>query len=406
MNIKFYDTCSLLLAKDYLSKNKECFYVSSVTLEELENIKTSSKKDENVKYAARQVLHFLNSNLKRFTVIFYTKKQEEIINKLGLELTNDNKIISCVPSNCTFISNDLNCKLIANKIFHLKVDSFKEEEDNYNGYKEVILHNADMADFYQHLDHNTFDLYNNEYLIVKDEYERVIDRLKWTGLEYKSLKFESFKSTWFGDVRPMRNDPYQMCLFDSLVSNDITMIGGPAGTGKTFISFAFLFSLLERGQIDRIVVFCNPITAKNAAKLGYYKGTMLDKVLSSQAGNILKSKLGGIQAVEDLLNKEQLIIVPAADARGYEVPPNSGVYIMESQNLDTTLLRLLLQRIGKDSKVIVDGDRMEQTDLYIYKDDNGMKKMSEVFRGERVFGQVDLKKIYRSEIANIAERMK
>jgi predicted ribonuclease YlaK len=133
---------------------------------------------------------------------------------------------------------------------------------------------------------------------------------------------------------------------------------------------------------------------------------MLDKVLSSQAGNILKSKLGGEQAVEDLLNKEQLVIVPAADARGYEVPANSGVYIMESQNLDTTLLRLLLQRIGKDSKVIVDGDRLEQTDLYIYKEDNGMKKMSEVFRGEEVFGQVDLKNIYRSEIAEIAEKMK
>ena len=323
-----------------------------------------------------------------------------------MELTNDNKIISCVPPECIFISNDLNCKLIANKIFCLRVDSFKEEEDNYNGYKEVILHNEDMAEFYQHLNHNTFNLYDNEYLIIKDEYERVIDRLKWTGLEHKSLKFESFKSTWFGDVRPMRNDPYQMCLFDSLISNDITMIGGPAGTGKTFISFAFLFSLLDKGKIDRIIVFCNPITAKNAAKLGYYKGTMLDKVLSSQAGNILKSKLGGEQAVEDLLNKEQLIIIPAADARGYEVPPNSGVYIMESQNLDTTLLRLLLQRIGKDSKVIVDGDRLEQTDLYIYKDDNGMKKMSEVFRGERIFGQVDLKKIYRSEIANIAEKMK
>jgi len=403
---KFYDTCSLLLNKDYLQKSKEHFYISSVTLEELENIKTSSKKDENIKYAARQVLHFLNSNLTKFTVIFYTKKQEEIINNLGLELTNDNKIISCVPTDCIFISNDLNCKLIANKIFCLRVDSFKEEEDNYSGYKEIILHNEEMAEFYQHLDHNTFNLFTNEYLIIKDEYEKITDRLRWTGSEHKSLKFESFRSTWFGDVRPMRNDPYQMCLFDSLINNDVTMIGGPAGTGKTFIAFSFLFSLLEREKIDRIVIFCNPVTAKNAAKLGYYKGTMLDKVLSSQAGNILKSKLGGEQAVEDLLNKEQLIIVPAADARGYEVPANSGVYIMESQNLDTTLLRLLLQRIGKNSKVIIDGDRLEQTDLYIYKEDNGMKKMSEVFRGEKIFGQVDLKNIYRSEIAEIAEKMK
>ena len=79
---------------------------------------------------------------------------------------------------------------------------------------------------------------------------------------------------------------------------------------------------------------------------------------------------------------------------------------MEAQNLDTTLLRMLLQRIGDDCKVIVDGDREEQTDLDIYTNDNGMEKMSEVYRGEDIFGQVDLQSIERCRIGRIAERMK
>jgi phosphate starvation-inducible protein PhoH len=51
------------------------------------------------------------------------------------------------------------------------------------------------------------------------------------------------------------------------------------------------------------------------------------------------------------------VLVPAGDARGYEVPAYSGVYILESQNLDIVLLKMLLQRIGNNCITIVDGDR-------------------------------------------------
>ena len=67
---------------------------------------------------------------------------------------------------------------------------------------------------------------------------------------------------------------------------------------------------------------------------------------------------------------------------------------------------MLLQRVGDDCKIIVDGDREEQTDLDIYTNDNGMEKMSEVYRGEDIFGQVDLQSIERCRIGKIAERMK
>lgn len=57
---------------------------------------------------------------------------------------------------------------------------------------------------------------------------------------------------------------------------------------------------------------------------------------------MLSSKLGDEQAVERLVSEGKLILMPAGDARGYEVPKNSGVYIMESQNLTCDLLRMLL----------------------------------------------------------------
>ena len=55
---KFYDTCSLLLAVDTFLQEKEYTpVISSITLKELENIKTSANKDADVKHSARKVLH-------------------------------------------------------------------------------------------------------------------------------------------------------------------------------------------------------------------------------------------------------------------------------------------------------------------------------------------------------------
>ena len=59
------------------------------------------------------------------------------------------------------------------------------------------------------------------------------------------------------------------------------MVCGKPGSGKSLLALSFLFSLLEDEEIDRIVIFCNPVVAKNAAKLGFYPGTVEEKLLSS-----------------------------------------------------------------------------------------------------------------------------
>lgn len=50
--IKFYDTCSLLLLGERLFETQEPFVISSITLKELEEIKTSANKDADIKYSA------------------------------------------------------------------------------------------------------------------------------------------------------------------------------------------------------------------------------------------------------------------------------------------------------------------------------------------------------------------
>nr|DAT09866.1 MAG TPA: PhoH-like protein [Caudoviricetes sp.] len=48
----------------------------------------------------------------------------------------------------------------------------------------------------------------------------------------------------------------------------MTLVKGPAGSGKTLLSLAYLFSQMERGKIDKIIIFCNTVATKNSARLG------------------------------------------------------------------------------------------------------------------------------------------
>ena len=61
-NFKFYDTCSILAKADYLFQDDENIVISSITLEELENIKTSALKGPDVKAAARKVTRALEEH--------------------------------------------------------------------------------------------------------------------------------------------------------------------------------------------------------------------------------------------------------------------------------------------------------------------------------------------------------
>ena len=226
-------------------------------------------------------------------------------------------------------------------------------------------------------------------------------------MEHRYLRFGDFNSQWFGKVKPYNGDIYQKLLFDSLSNNKITLVKGPPGSGKTMVSLAFLMSKMEHGELDKIIVFCNTVATANSAKLGYYPGDKNSKLLDSQICNLLISKFGGIDGVNRLISENKLILLPLSDIRGYDTSGmRAGVYISEAQNLDRTLIKLALQRIGEDSICIIDGDEKSQVDLPVYAGvNNGMRRASKVFRGSSIYGEVALKTIYRSTISRIAENI-
>ena len=284
------------------------------------------------------------------------------------------------------------------------INFVKPKEDKYKGYKEIRHYHPLLEDFYLDTHYNWFDLYINEYLIIygdNDSYEIYC----WTGEEHRRVNYLNFNSDMFGDIRPMKNDPYQVIAMDSLAHNQLTMLTGPAGSAKSTLALAYLFYALEHGIIDKIIMFCNNPPSAGSVHIGLYPGSKDEKLLDSQVGNFLRSKLGGQMVIDQLLEQDKLELLPFSDIRGFETRANTGVYISEAQNLNIYLMKLALQRIGKDSIVIIEGDNY-QTDDEIYEGNkNGMKRLSQVFREEEVFGQVELKNVHRSKVAKIAMRM-
>lgn len=415
-DIRFYDTCSLLLAGEALFDKDQKFLISSISIKELERIKTSSNKDADVKYSARILQYLLQKYPDKYEVIIHKTSHEAQIEKLGLDIIDDTRILSDAiwannieyPDAIIFVTNDLALYNMANLYFgDQNLESIEEEQDDYLGYKEIAPTDEELENFYQNPNYNHYNLYVGQYLILRDSTNSIIDVRVWTGKEHRYLRFGDFNSQWFGKVKPYNGDIYQKLLFDSLSNNKITLVKGPPGSGKTMVSLAFLMSKMEHGELDKIVIFCNTVATANSAKLGYYPGDKNSKLLDSQIGNLLISKFGGIDGVNRLISENKLILLPLSDIRGYDTSGmRAGVYISEAQNLDRTLIKLALQRIGEDSICIIDGDEKSQVDLPVYAGvNNGMRRASKVFRGSSIYGEVALKTIYRSAISRIAENI-
>lgn len=408
MSMNFYDTCSILdlLEDDY----KEKFVISSVSLTEIDNIKVSLNKSDDIKFKARQASRWLNKYINNYETVIVKQIHYNTLNQFQIPITNDNLI--CVSAwlynketePIAFHTRDNNCRIIASKIFELDVVYDEEINNNvidYTGYKEICMSNDEMNLFYSNQNKNTYNCATNEYLLVKNEDKETQDRRKWNGSNYIPLKFKSFKSKILGEVKPL--DEFQMFAFDSIANNEITMLYGKAGSGKTLIPLAYIMQMLETQKIDKCYIIHHYETLKGAKTLGFEKGDHIEKLLNSGSlGNILSSKFADYKYITSLLG-DKIEILPTANIRGVEFGSDSAVFVTECQNINAYTLKTIIQRCKSGCKQIYEGDLLEQSDVTMNV--SGMKRMLEVFKGDASFGCIKLKNNYRNRISELADKM-
>lgn len=398
---RFYDTCSIMEDSGDLSD----VVISSVTIQELEHIKTSNSKSEDIRAKARRAV----KNIRKYKVetIIYNPDWDIELLGMGLEDNNDNKIIiSCSKANCdVFYTEDYLCELIASKIFHFETKRVRDDiTDEYKGFVVVEETDDRVFDIYEPVNGvitNAFNLLPNQYICTTKEGKQ-IDIFRWTGNEYAKVSNGKIKSMYFGDIKP--KDIYQKMVIDSINNNTLTCISGKAGSGKSMLSLACGMELVEKGKYDRIVILFNPCSVRGATQLGYYQGSLIEKALQSNIGNVLITKFGDRYAVENLISQGKLKLVPMVDCRGMEIRDNEILYITEAENMTVDMMKICLSRASQFAKIIVEGD-YKQIDNRIFMVDNGMSRLVEKLKGEDCFGYVQLQNVWRSKIATLMDKL-
>jgi PhoH-like ATPase len=366
-------------------------------LEELDNLKTNQNPEKA--YKAREAIRQIEKYYNDLTFAFDTGLLD------GLDEKNDNYIISSAHfNNAILFTEDIAVKVKASA-YDIECKGIIENKINtYKGYIEVTLNEFEQASFYECMT-NKWDLLTNEYLIIKDEEGKVIDKLKWTEDKgFIPINTKPFKSVYLGDIKP--KDVYQMLAVDSLSSDDFTILFGKAGSGKTALALGWIMQNIQNTKIGKCVIIFNSVPLKNNQAQGYYPGDRTQKILQSGLGGILASKFGEMNIVESLITQGKLMLVPSCDIRGIEVSANDCLFVTEGQNTDAYTMRTIIQRAKEGCKIIIEGDMLEQQDLRNGSiNENGLYRAIEVFKGTKYFSCVKLKKVYRSPIADIAQRI-
>ena len=131
----------------------------------------------------------------------------------------------------------------------------------------------------------------------------------------------------------------------------IIMVTGDAGTGKGFASIAAALQLRLDKRYGKVMYARNPVQA--GQEIGFLAGGLNDKIdpfmmpLYDNQANI--ETIGG-QIVANAA-KSMIEIVPLFNLRGRTLE-NTVLIVDEAQNLDLTMLRTIMTRMGKFSKII------------------------------------------------------
>ncbi len=190
----------------------------------------------------------------------------------------------------------------------------------------------------------------------------------------------------------------QMRYVQSVRENELTIVSGPAGTGKTYLAMALAADALKKHDTERIILTRPAVEA--GEKLGFLPGDMSQKVdpylrpLFDALYDIL-----GPDSAQRLTERGVLEIAPLAFMRGRTLS-NAFIILDEAQNTTEEQMKMFLTRIGENSRCVVTGD-ITQIDLPRGRN-SGMKEAVRILKGIESVGiiSLDSQDVVRSDLVS------
>ena len=183
---------------------------------------------------------------------------------------------------------------------------------------------------------------------------------------------------------------HQEDYYNILKNNQITVASGPAGVGKSFIAMKAAVDLLvdTNNSYEKIIIVRPAVEAEE--KLGSLPGNLEEKLDPYIFPSYyLLNKIIGKEAREELKKAEIIEVFALAYMRGMNID-NSILIFEEAQNSTPNQMKLLLTRIGYNSKFFISGD-LEQTDRYKDKKQSGLYDAIQKFSNVSDIGVYDFR---------------
>ena len=377
--------------------------INIVVIEELDHLKQSDTPRKA--FQARRAIKSIEKNKNNANLTFDVSKfmghaKINNVNETILDNINDNIIVSRAYDNCACLAtDDLNLKVKA-EILNVKIfqhsDRFNAKE--YKGYIDVTPTPEEWKSIFGDRTNNIYQCLCNEFIIMRDENGEVACLMKWTGEEYTNINYKTFKSEYMGDIQP-RNIEQKLAL-DVLQNNDITIkvLTGRQGTGKDYLMIANALQLIKNKKYDKIVWVRNNIEVKDSKPIGFLPDGVKDKLLPF--AKIIADHIGGEQKLISMINLGKIEIEHLGFIRGRDIK-NSIILCSEAENMTKEQIALLVGRVGENSTLWINGD-YQQVDDKTFEDNNGLLSMIDKFKGQDIFGYIQLQDVERSKTSALA----
>jgi phosphate starvation-inducible PhoH-like protein len=174
--------------------------------------------------------------------------------------------------------------------------------------------------------------------------------------------------------------------------NQIVIITGRAGCGKSLVSAQTALDFLFKKECDSIYVTRAAVEVGHS--LGFLPGSLDEKFnpyLEAFQENLVKCY--NKEKIENLISDKKVIALPVQFIRGKTV--DDVLVVEEAQNLTKSEMLAILTRLGKNGKIIINGDN-EQKDI---KDPfNGLSYAIELSKKIEEIKWVKLKHNHRSDL--------
>ena len=175
------------------------------------------------------------------------------------------------------------------------------------------------------------------------------------------------------DIVPRTRNQEKLVLALQDDSQHIVVTAGPAGTGKTYLAMLAAVKAFRNGDVDRIVL-TRPAVGVEGEEHGFLPGDLNQKMdpWVRPLTDILREYYRQPD-IAAMIAEQTIEIAPLGFMRGRTF---KSCYIIadEMQNATPNQCKMLLTRIGENSKIVITGD-IEQADRI--KGNNGLADLCE-----------------------------